>query len=214
MSEITILYSGKIITREQARKNGLTVYFTGKPCKHGHICERFAINGNCKECSRKKASKRYYKNPQKYNESSKKWAQQNREKRKEIIRRYSQNHPEISKRWVENNREKVREYKRRWKLKNKEAINSHTRNRRAKIRESVGTHTQDDILYMLNAQKHKCINCLCSLKKNKYHVDHIVPIVRGGSNDRSNLQILCQSCNVRKSSKDYRAWCKENGRLL
>jgi hypothetical protein len=31
----------EIITRGEALARGLTRYFTGKPCKYGHIAERF-----------------------------------------------------------------------------------------------------------------------------------------------------------------------------
>jgi len=40
----------------------------------------------------------------------------------------------------------------------------------------------------------------CGSKKN-LQIDHIHPMARGGTNDPYNLQILCKSCNVRKSAK-------------
>jgi len=32
------------------------------------------------------------------------------------------------------------------------------------------------------------------------HVDHIVPLARGGSNDRENLRVLCARCNLQKGA--------------
>jgi hypothetical protein len=39
-------------TQAEALRQGVTYYFTGKPCKHGHLSERFAQNRNCRECLR------------------------------------------------------------------------------------------------------------------------------------------------------------------
>ncbi|WP_199318875.1 HNH endonuclease signature motif containing protein [Leptolyngbya sp. FACHB-541] len=42
--------------------------------------------------------------------------------------------------------------------------------------------------------------------------DHMVPLARGGLNDVTNLQLLCQPCNLRKrdgtatTSRTYEAW--------
>jgi hypothetical protein len=38
--------------REQARQQGLKRYFTGVPCKRGHVCERMVLNNSCIECLR------------------------------------------------------------------------------------------------------------------------------------------------------------------
>ena len=51
-------------TQSEALRQGVTYYFTGKPCKHGHLSERFAKNKNCREClrirNRKRTKKDYW----------------------------------------------------------------------------------------------------------------------------------------------------------
>jgi hypothetical protein len=38
------------ITRDEAHAKGLKRYFDGKPCKHGHIAERYVANAGCIMC--------------------------------------------------------------------------------------------------------------------------------------------------------------------
>ena len=45
----------QVVSREQAIKNGLSVYFTGKSCKHGHTDKRYTSTGHCLECLRLRA---------------------------------------------------------------------------------------------------------------------------------------------------------------
>lgn len=40
----------KIINLSEAKAAGLTKYFTGKPCKHGHVAERYVGGGACTDC--------------------------------------------------------------------------------------------------------------------------------------------------------------------
>jgi 5-methylcytosine-specific restriction endonuclease McrA len=62
-------------------------------------------------------------------------------------------------------------------------------------------------------QRWKCVVCLVSIKK-KYHLDHIVPLAKGGTHTRENVQLLCPSCNVRKSAKDPIEFMQSRGFLL
>lgn len=40
----------EISTRAMAALGGKRRFFTGIPCKHGHVAERFTSNGGCVQC--------------------------------------------------------------------------------------------------------------------------------------------------------------------
>jgi hypothetical protein len=40
----------EIITRKQAFTQGHTRFYTGRPCKNGHDCERYTSTGGCAKC--------------------------------------------------------------------------------------------------------------------------------------------------------------------
>lgn len=44
-------------------------------------------------------------------------------------------------------------------------------------------------------------SCLICNSTKALHFDHIIPIAKGGSNHAENIQILCQTCNLKKSDK-------------
>lgn len=44
----------------------------------------------------------------------------------------------------------------------------------------------------------KCIRCGSA---EKLHFDHIIPVSKGGGNSESNIQLLCEFCNLQKSDK-------------
>lgn len=74
-------------THTEARRQGVTYYFTGKPCKHGHICERFASSKACKQCTYKRNRERTVKEDYWINYGDEAY----RERKREASRRYYQN---------------------------------------------------------------------------------------------------------------------------
>jgi hypothetical protein len=51
------------ISREEASFQLLKRYFTGDPCKHGHVCERYVASDACLECQRIAKSRWLAKHP-------------------------------------------------------------------------------------------------------------------------------------------------------
>ena len=60
---------------------------------------------------------------------------------------------------------------------------------------------------MLERDGHRCLHCGAS---ERLVPDHVVPLIRGGSNELTNLQTLCVACNSRKRDKDA-FWVSEFG---
>jgi len=43
-----------------------------------------------------------------------------------------------------------------------------------------------------------CVRCG---SKQNLHFDHIIPVVKGGASSEENIQLLCQTCNLKKADK-------------
>lgn len=72
--------------------------------------------------------------------------------------------------------------------------------RHQKVRAAGKMPHRYEISLMMCEQDAKCAICGVLLS-GAYHIDHKNPVSRGGTNDIWNLQILCVSCNTRKSNK-------------
>ncbi len=84
--------------------------------------------------------------------------------------------------------------------------------RRARKQGAEGSYTEGDIKAQYTRQKGKCFWCGKRVGKD-YHVDHVVPLSRGGSNWPENLVISCATCNLQKRDKMPHEWA-QGGRLL
>ncbi|MGB6294665.1 MAG: HNH endonuclease [Rivularia sp. (in: cyanobacteria)] len=55
--------------------------------------------------------------------------------------------------------------------------------------------------YVFERNKYQCQSCGKQYGETSLTIDHIIPLARGGSNDISNLQTLCFTCNRKKTDK-------------
>jgi len=216
----------EVINRKQASNLGLKKYFTGKMCPHGHISERYVSGGNCIACldefvvlnpEKVRASKKKWNvlNPEKKAALNLKWCRANPEKVAAKNKKAYASNPEKYRKkialWRANNPDKVKEQNKRKWLNNREGCLINKRTRRARKRNNGGSHTAQDIMELFIQQNERCAYCKAQLTIQNKHVDHIMPLALGGSNDRSNLQILCAPCNQSKSSKHPIDYCRSIG---
>jgi hypothetical protein len=171
------------------------MYFTGKPCKNGHIAQRYSCNNECIECRKQKNSSPKIKAQQKQwdidnkdykNELSRKRYQYNIEKERERSRRkwllYSEKVKATNLNWAKNNPNKF-----------KALVRLHNSLRRLVVKQQCPKWADTQKI------KEIYIN-----RPEGYHVDHIIPL-RGktvsGLHVENNLQYLTIMDNSKKHNK-------------
>jgi 5-methylcytosine-specific restriction endonuclease McrA len=98
-------------------------------------------------------------------------------------------------------------------MNNPDKVRKHWADRRAREIGAEGTHTADDIDRIREAQRDRCACCRVKLHGGG-HVYHIVALSKGGSNWPSNIQLLCEPCNLSKKAKDPIEFMQSRGKLL
>ena len=61
-------------------------------------------------------------------------------------------------------------------------------------RHTIPTHVRRRVL---ERDEYRCQDCGST---ERLHVDHIIPVSRGGPNHVANLRVLCRSCNLSKGA--------------
>lgn len=226
-----------VVTRVEARAAGLPRYFTGKPCKNGHFDERYVSSFGCLACgvacaaeperlTRSRIWGRVYAATKRAalkaaaeggDEAAAAELENIRLKHNACDRRRRQANPKKHRAgvgaWQQANPGYVTKKVRQWRIANPAAAKIIRATQRAKTRSGDADFGASDIKEIISAQRGKCGYCRKKVGKS-YHLDHIYALSRGGKNRRRNLQILCESCNLRKHAKDPVDFAQEMGLLV
>lgn len=215
--------------RLAAKAAGERFYTDGKPCKNGHYvwmategaircgARRRTDTGRCTACLG--AAVRRWKNRNPGEEA--RWARERRAKdptgHRAEVKRWKEKNPEWVKAymagWSAANHELKRALHKKWRDENREHVRRYGRDdmRRRRGAKGIngGSYTPADIEAIRERQEGKCAACRC--EPEKLQIDHILAVTKGGTNDPSNIQLLCKSCNVSKKNHDFEEWMQLKG---
>lgn len=88
-----------------------------------------------------------------------------------------------------------------------------TARRRVRLSLAGGETSAAVIEQMVMDQDNKCAYCAEELVE-QFHIEHMIPVSRGGNGDWTNIAITCQACNLSKGNKTLEEfWLLEGPRL-
>lgn len=178
-------------TRAEAKALGAIRYYTGKPCKHGHVAERLTTSGCCIVCS---------------SERGKQWRKNNKDrvKRRDALyyQKYKPKKIEYANEYRNKFPERVALSCKNWRANNKhKRAHNEQRRQAAKISATPGWLSKSDYDWMDK------IYYQAQFSSSKYsidiNVDHIIPL-RGknvcGLHVPWNLRLVSRSYNSSKNN--------------
>jgi 5-methylcytosine-specific restriction endonuclease McrA len=171
------------------------------------FCKRCAkdsaryADGRCKTCVLARNAAWAKRNRDRVNVNSRTWNQKNREKKLQTAAVYRQREKDA----INTRRKLTRQY--RPELERLKAAK-----RRTQKRAGGGRLSKNIITLLLEAQQGLCACCKTPLS-GAFHLDHKIPLSRGGTNTDDNVQLLLPSCNLRKYTMTQEEFDARNKKL-
>lgn len=173
--------------------------------------ERKWARANPDKC-RTKVRKWKRKNRKRVTAYHRQWLRKNRERMRQMSRNWKGRNPEknreISRAWQQANREYVRELNRVWRKDHPDQVRATHQRRYGRSKGQL--HPQHD-----RAKETKLLLRCARLTRQtgiSHHIDHIIPLAKGGWHHHQNLQILPHKLNSGKRDsltwkrRGYKSW--------
>lgn len=200
-------------------------------CRECRRAERKQWYLDNREQALEKAKQYAEKNREQRLKKKKEYRDANKDKIAEYMKVYrAENHEKIAKKnaeWYRSNIKHAREQCRRYHAENKPRLNARSRNwhkvnpekskalcisYRGRKLTATGSSSPEDIATIRMLQENRCHYCGVDLTAvQEPHLDHFIPLSRGGSNNPDNLVWACPTCNISKGNRMPWEWRKWNG---
>jgi 5-methylcytosine-specific restriction endonuclease McrA len=160
------------------------------------------LRAQCKQCDRLGSKLYREQNPEAARASVDAWRAKNPDYQSEYIAKNAGRRKVNYQRWAKANSDKLAHTQSRFRTRNRDKRKNQEHIRRSvKSNTSARLVTERDIARLLIQA---CIYC----GQPSAHIDHIIPLSRGGTHSIGNLAPACQWCNLSKSSKFIMEWKK------
>lgn len=210
-----------------ARSAGEKLFDPGIPCVRGHVSLRHTSSRQCIACGREAKDEFKRDHPEAHRarslaaearrpdrkEKKRQWWARVGEARNEKVRRRYAADPTVKdrqSRWRQANPDRSRAYAKRWRDNNPDAVRRNNRigeaTRRAREQGAAVGDRRAYRAYVAWAKTSPSIRCYwCKVGtkpgRKTRHIDHIIPLAKGGADSVANLCVACPTCNLTKSAK-------------
>lgn len=142
----------------------------------------------CRQCNSEYKKQHRKQNADKIKTYQQKYAEANKLKLSKYHKEYLNNGGrKVRKAYREQNKERIKQLK----------ANNEAKRRRSKVESTLPSA---DYIAWVNTEFKICSYCGVDCSE-KFHIDHVEPLVNNGKHELGNLAITCPSCNLSKGSK-------------
>ncbi|HKY46136.1 MAG TPA: hypothetical protein VJM50_23800 [Pyrinomonadaceae bacterium] len=193
-----------IITRAEAKAHGFPRYFTGKPCKYGHVSERASANGCCLACNADRMACWRKENPDKAKAVLAKWSSANPLKvRAKNAQQYAKNRAArcaSAREYHRKNPEIRRKNYAQWCARNPDKVRAYCANRRSLRLAAIPPTFGEFDRFVMQEAAAACVR-RAAMHGEPFQIDHMVPLSRGGLHCATNVQVIPRRLNLWKNNR-------------